>query len=92
MLIIAKTYSQAVKSAVIQQGILLVLTAMILDGGVIFQVCLYAAIAFWVGFTMIWIRNRRSPKPLDLLLIEAGYPVLCVVAFFLYSFIWARIG
>ena len=60
---------------------------MILDGGVVAEVCLFAAAAFWAGVALIWFR-RRIPTKLDLILIEGGYIVLCVIAFFLARWIW----
>jgi hydrogenase-4 membrane subunit HyfE len=80
-------YQRVIKSAVLQQVFILVLVSMILDGGVVAEVCLFAAAAFWSGLALITSR-RRTPTKLDLILIQGGYIVLCVIAFFLTHWIW----
>ena len=72
--------------------IILLLAGAILDGGVILQLCLFAAVAFWIGVAVIWFRRRSTPTKLDLLVIEAGYLALCVVSFFLSFWVWNRRG
>ena len=61
---------------------------MILDGGVIRQVCLFAFGAFWVGVAIIWFRRGPALTKLDLLIVEAGTVPLCVASFFLTYGIW----
>lgn len=79
-------YRRVIKSTVIQQVLILVLASMILDGGVVTEICLFAAVAFWGGVALIRIR-RPVPTKVDLKLIEGGYIVLCVLAFFLAQWI-----
>ena len=76
-----------IKSAVIQQVFILVLASMILDGGVVAEICLFAAVAFWGGVALIRFR-RPVPTKIDLVLIEGSYIVLCLLAFFLTQWIW----
>ena len=80
-------YRRVTKSAVIQQVLILVLASTILDGGVVAEICLFAAVAFWGGVALIRFR-RPVPTKIDLNLIEGSYVVLCVVAFFLAQWIW----
>ena len=88
----AQTYRQAFGSAGAQQLIIFLVAAMILDGGLLLEVCLFAAASFWVGAAVIWFRRRGTPTTLDLLLIEAGNVPLCVLGFFLSYWIWSRRG
>jgi hypothetical protein len=88
----AQTYRQAIGSSAAQQLIILLLAGGILDGGVILELCIFAAVAFWIGVAVIWFRRRSNPTRLDLLAIEAGYVVLCVISFFLSYWIWSRRG
>lgn len=92
MRIRAQTFRQALGSTGAQQLLVLVLAAANLDGGLLLEVCLFAAAAFWTGVGLIWLRRRGSPTTLDLLLIEAGYVPLCIVAFALSYWIWSRRG
>jgi hypothetical protein len=49
---------QALLSAVAQQVIFIGITGVIMDGGVTQLKCLYAFVAYWVGFTILMIRRR----------------------------------
>ncbi len=88
----AQTYRQAIGSTVAQQTIVLLLAGMILDGEVILEMCGFAAVAFWIGVGLIWFRRRSKPTQIDILVIEAGYIVLCVISFFLSFRIWTMRG
>lgn len=81
-------YRHAVRSAAVQQVIILILAGMILDGGETGRICLFAAVAFWGGVAVIRLRRRTLPTKVDLTLIEGGYIVLCVIAYFLTHWIW----
>ena len=50
-------YKESLKAAIIQQGIVLLLAAGILDGGDVFAICLMAVVAFWVG---VWLVRPAS--------------------------------
>ena len=88
----AQTYGQALGSAGAQQAIIFLLAVAILDGGVCFQVCIFAAAAFWIGVALLWFRRGSAPTKLDLLFIEAAFVPLCLVAFFVSYWIWNRRG
>jgi hypothetical protein len=80
-LLSACSYRQAIRSTLIQQLVILGLTSMILDGGVICCMCFYAALGFWTGVLLIRIR-RPIPTKVDLAVIEGGYLPCCLIAFF----------
>ena len=88
----AQTYRQAIGSTGAQQLILYLLMGSILRSGVFVEICLFAALAFWVGVISIWLRRRRFPTKMDLLFIEAGFLPILVIAFFLAYFIWKARG
>jgi hypothetical protein len=81
-------YRDAVKFALAQQLIILVLAALILDAGETGEICLSAALVFWIGFLIIRIRRRSRPTTIDLILIRAGYIPLCVLTWFVVHLIW----
>ncbi len=85
-------YREAIKSALLQQGIVLVFTAGILDGGDLFRICLIALIAFWTGVGLIRRHRPKSPTRLDLILIRGSYLMLCILAFFLVHVSWRLRG
>ena len=75
-------------SAFVQQAIVLVLAGMILDGGLIAQMCWYAFLAFWGGVAVIWFRRSSSPTKQDLILVRGGYLIVCIISFFVTQSIW----
>jgi hypothetical protein len=87
----ASPYRRVVKSALVQQVLILILAGMILDGGVTGEICLFAAVGFWGGVALVRFR-RPVPTRIDLILIEGSYIVLCVIAFFLTHWIWRLKG
>jgi hypothetical protein len=86
------TIRQALFSALCQQIVVLTLAAMILDGGLIAQVCIFAAIAFWLGVVVIWRRRRANLTRGDTLYIEAGLLPITIAAVFLSFAIWRLRG
>jgi hypothetical protein len=84
----AQTYRQALGSTGVQQMTVFLLASLILDGGVLLEVCAFAALAFWIAVGFIWFRRRLKPTSADLVVIEAGFVPLCVIAFLLAFGIW----
>src|SRR5271154_6438416 len=66
----ASPYRDAIKLALTQQGAVLLLASMILDGGYIFDFCLIAFIAFWTVVGLIRWRRPHAPTKLDLIFIQ----------------------
>jgi hypothetical protein len=88
----ATTYRQALGSTGAQQLIIFLLAALVLDGGVLLEVFGFAALAFWTGFAFIWFRRRSKPTSTDLLIIEASFVPLFVIACVLSFWIWQKRG
>jgi hypothetical protein len=82
----------AIYSAFMQQAIILILAAMILDGGCIGQVCIYAFLGFWGGVFVLRVRTRDVLTKVDLLLIRGGYILVCILSFFITRSIWTLRG
>jgi hypothetical protein len=76
-----RSLKEAVRFSLLQQLLILGFTSMILDGGVLCCICLYAAIGFWTGVVIIRLR-RPIPTTGDLAFIRVGYLPLCMIAFF----------
>jgi hypothetical protein len=82
------TISDSIRFSLVQQGILLTLGAGILDGGQVFQVLAYAALAYWGGFALIMLRRRHHLTFADRILIRWGYMVLWIMSAVITGFIW----
>jgi hypothetical protein len=81
-------FAPAAKIAFALQATILVFTALLLDGGTIFQVCVYALVGFWGGVTVLRIRAKGELSTLDLLLIRYGYVPACIISFFVTREVW----
>jgi hypothetical protein len=88
----ASPLQSAIYSACIQQAIIMILAAMILDGGSIGQVCLYALLGFWGGVFVLRVRRREALTKMDLMLIRGGYILVCIISFFITRWIWSWRG
>lgn len=78
--------------ALIQQAIVIFFCSLILDGGVLGQVCLYAFVAFWGGTGLLIARRGAAITRVDILLIRWSYIPLCIVSGFLTHWIWSLRG
>ena len=76
---VSPLYRSAIKVALLQQVILLILTSLMLDFGQTFRVCAVAAIAHWIVIAMIVARRPISPTGLDLGIIRWGFVPLGTV-------------
>jgi len=85
-------YRNASTSALVQQGIVLVLAALNLDGGDLLRICLIAFVAFWIGVGFMRRHRPQAPARLALICIHAGYLPLCIVTFFLVHWFWKLRG
>ena len=88
----ASPYRTAITSTVVQQVIVLVLAAMLLDGGDLLMFCLVACLAFWVGVTFIRVHRGQTPTKMDLILIRSSYLLLCIITFFVVHLVWKLRG
>jgi hypothetical protein len=82
----------AARFALIQQAIVIFLSAGMLDGGELAQVCLYAFAAFWGGTGVLIARRGAALTRADILLIRWSYIPLCIVSFYLTHWIWSLRG
>ena len=71
------------KLVLIQQLPLLLLTAQMLDGGRLFQRCLFAALAHWVAIVLIMDRRSSNPSSIDVFMVRWGFFPLAILFFFL---------
>ncbi|MGB8354991.1 MAG: hypothetical protein WCD79_13935 [Chthoniobacteraceae bacterium] len=85
---IAPAMQKAIYSAILQQVVILVIAGCCLDGGILFQMCLYASAGFCACVILIILRRSQSPTKLDLMFIRSGSLPACVISFFLTSAIW----
>jgi hypothetical protein len=65
------------------QGLLGVLTALILDGGVAFRTFLVAALGYWLMVAMLLVRRPMTPTWIDLQLVRWGILPLFIIVVFL---------
>ena len=67
--------------AMAQQAVLLLLTALLLDGGFMLRVCCVAAIAHWAAMVIIRIRRPVEPTTLDVGVVKFGFLFCFLLAY-----------
>ena len=80
--------AEAIKFALAQQLIIFLLAGSILDGGAIAQICFYGFAAFWAATFLLLRRGKGTITKLDLAFIQGGSLLLCLLSYFLTTFIW----
>ncbi len=89
---LSDAFSSAILFGMVVQIVFLLLTALLLDGGVMFRMCLTTAVGYWIGVGIIAVRRGASPTKLDLLFTRYGMVGLMVVAPFLAKLVYIIIG
>jgi hypothetical protein len=65
--------------AMLQQAVLFLLAALLLDGGVVLRRVTIASIGFWCFVLLLLIRRRNSPTRVDIILVKYGiWPLLLI--------------
>jgi len=79
--------------AAVQQAVVLVFAALILDGGLTLRFCVAAAILSWICVLVVMIRHPKEPTWLDLGIVKYGFwfavALILVAGWLLVS--WGRI-
>jgi hypothetical protein len=81
-------YRGTLKLILIEQIPLGLLAGMIMDGGGVAVIFLYALAGFWAGFAMIVLRRPMNPTKTDLFMIKWGTFALFAISFAMASVIW----
>jgi hypothetical protein len=68
----AKSLRSAIKDGLIIQLILILLTSMVLDGGLVHWLCLCAIVGYWIGVGLVLLRRHSSPAWSDLFYFRWG--------------------
>ena len=69
----AGTFRDAIRFSLVQQVPLLLVSLLILDGGLIFKRVGIASVGFWILTLIIMIRRGRNMPDSDILLIKWAY-------------------
>ncbi|MHB1037969.1 MAG: hypothetical protein ACYC35_26370 [Pirellulales bacterium] len=73
-------YADAIVTALVQHAIVLIFSALILDGGVLLRFCTIAVVASWICTLVILVRRPRQPTDCDIVLVKFGFwPAMCLV-------------
>jgi hypothetical protein len=89
---IATDFRSALRDGLLFQLPILVLTALLLDGGRVFHVTKVAACAYWPMAALIYFNRRASPTYVDLIAIRYGYIVILLVVGKLGPALWTKLG
>ncbi len=75
---LAPAYRPAIKTALLQQGIVLILAALVLDMGETFHAAVIAVVAYWLAFVVVVFRRASCPTRGDLLFVRYGFLLIFV--------------
>lgn len=78
---ISRDYKTPVIRTAVAQGVVLVLSGMVLDGGYFLYTSLIAAAAYWAALLIIIARHPASPAKGHLIWARAGFAVALALAF-----------
>ncbi len=76
---LAPAYRPAIKTALLQQGIILVLARLVADMGETFNAAVIALAAYWLAFGIVVFRRARRPTRGDILLVRYGFLLIFVI-------------
>lgn len=88
----ASDYDPAIKSAVIQQVIFLILGGLTLDGGYLGRACCVATLAHWVAILLIVVRRPFLPTKVDLIVIRYAFFLVLLFVGWLAPFVQRWMG
>ena len=83
---IAEGYSRALGVAVGQIAVALFITALVLDGGLLFRAALAAILPYLGMVAVIVVRRPDRPSPGDLVAIKSGY-LLAYLTFVVFQIV-----
>jgi hypothetical protein len=82
----------AIKFGVVVQLALFLITALNLDGGVLFRQCMTALMAYWLGLVIVLHRRRSTPTKTDMIYLRIGPMALTFLAPFVAMLVYRIIG
>jgi hypothetical protein len=89
---LAPALVSAVKASLLQQGVVLILAALVLDGGRTFHAALVAAMAYWLGLVVVAVRRPSSPTAVDVLLVKYGFLFILLIVLTVGPMVWGALG
>lgn len=90
--ILSPQYGRALGRGAVVISLILILAALVLDGGLTAQVTLIAIMGYLGGVTAVACRRPQSPSRFDLLLIAWGFVPLWLLVQFGARYAWTAMG
>ena len=84
--------TRATKLNIVVCGVVGLLCAVALDGGVTYQIWYFAMAAYWSATLLIWSFHRNSLSRLDLFVVRWGFWVALFTVPFLTALFWRLYG
>jgi hypothetical protein len=78
-------YRGALQVAVVFQVLFGILSAFVMDFGVLAWLWCSAMVGYWVGFAFVRVRGKGKPTKVDLFVLKWGFVPLFVLAMFLFA-------
>lgn len=85
-------FRSALRVGLLFQLPIVLLAALLLDGGRAFHITTVAAFAYWPMLGLIYFNRRESPTFLDLVAIRYGYIVILLIVSTVGPAVWTKLG
>jgi hypothetical protein len=89
---LSPAYWPPTKTALVQQGIVLILALLMLDMGQTICEAVTAIVAYWLAFGIIVVRRPSSPARSDIFLIRYGFLLMFFSAVAALPFVGRALG
>jgi hypothetical protein len=89
---LSSAYWPATKTALLQQGVVFILSALTLDMGQTICEAMTAIVAYWLAFGIILARRPRSPTRSDIFLTRYGFLLMFISAVAALPFVGRALG
>jgi hypothetical protein len=78
---ISQLYYQPIRISLVEQALILVLAALMLDQGLTLYACILAGMLYWMTAGLVLARRPTAPTPFDLSLLSVAFLVIFFAAF-----------
>jgi hypothetical protein len=85
-------HKRALRTTFLQQALFVILAALTVDGGLLFQEAQIAVVAYWLAWSIIASARPAAPTVWDIRSIRMGYLIIFAVVIIAGPWVWWRLG
>jgi hypothetical protein len=89
---LAVAHKRALRTTSLQQALVVFLTSLTLDEGMLFQEAWIAVVAYWLAWSIIAFARPAAPTTWDIRCIRTGYLIFFAMVIIAGPWVWWRLG